>query len=94
MPGTTDAQVAVPRRLGHHLVVVGAALAEELWTCQIFVDTEALDELLDWWVPNPHINDLSVLCSTFRRFPHGLEYLVVDGALDCQRGSREGSWRG
>ncbi len=57
MPGTTDAQVAAARRLGHHLVVVRAALAEELWTRQIFVDTEVLDELLYWSVRDPDIND-------------------------------------
>jgi hypothetical protein len=62
MPATTDAQIATARRLGHHLVVVRAALDEELWTRQIFVDTEVLDELLYWTVRNPDINDLEGHC--------------------------------
>lgn len=56
-PGTTEAQMAAARRLGHHFVVVRAALAEELWTRQIFVDTEVLDELLYWSLRNPDVTD-------------------------------------
>lgn len=57
MPGTTEAQMAAARRLGHHFVVVRAALAEELWTRQIFVDTEVIDELLYWSLQNPDVTD-------------------------------------
>lgn len=80
MPGTTDAQVAAARRLGHHLVVVRAALAEELWTRQIFVDTEVLDELLYWSVRDPDINDLEGHCrrrTSASRIAHLLERAAV-----------------
>lgn len=57
LPGTTEAQIETARRLGHHLVAIRAALAQELWTRQIFVDTDVLDELLYWAVRHPDVTD-------------------------------------
>lgn len=46
LPGTSDETIRTAQALSHQIITVRAALAQELWARQIFIDRQVLDELV------------------------------------------------
>jgi hypothetical protein len=57
-PEITPELMKSARGLAHHLGVVRSSLAEALWSREIFVDAQILDEVVFWTAKNPQHQDV------------------------------------
>jgi hypothetical protein len=96
-PGTTEDTIKTAKALAHHMLAVRAALARELWSRQLFIDTDIIDDLVfyaarDGNDPDPvhgvlaRIRDARVNRPGFLVFPvHSLSVLAGGLLLPFRR---------
>ncbi len=56
--GITPELMKAARALAHNLGIVRSSLAEALWSREILVDAQILDEVVFWAARNPHHQDV------------------------------------